>query len=310
VRIEIRPASAAGAGAGPGWPATTGAVVVDGADACFVPRHPFLAGTTYAVRVDGTETLLHRAGIDTPATAHVVGIHPTCPTVPRNLLRCYVEFDRPMSEGFAARSVRLIEANGTELVDALLPTEPELWDGARRRLTVLLDPGRIKRGLVGHRAVGYPLPTGGDVRLVIDERMRDADGRPLRAAAQRSYRVGADERRPIDPTAWTVPPPPTGTGDDLVVRFDRPLDHALLGRCLRVLDPLGAPVPGRATPGPQDRSWRLSPARPWRAGEHRLVVDPVLEDLAGNSVTRVFDRELDRPGGRTPPPASVPFLLA
>jgi hypothetical protein len=27
-----------------------------------------------------------------------------------------------------------------------------------------------------------------------------------------------------------------------------------------------------------------------------LVVDPALEDLAGNSVTRVFDRDLTRPG--------------
>jgi hypothetical protein len=36
------------------------------------------------------------------------------------------------------------------------------------------------------------------------------------------------------------------------------------------------------------------PAAPWTDAVHRLAVEPVLEDLAGNSVARVFDRDLDR----------------
>jgi hypothetical protein len=43
-----------------------------------------------------------------------------------------------------------------------------------------------------------------------------------------------------------------------------------------------------------------------------VLIDPVLEDIAGNSVLRVFDRDLDRPehdpesrGG-----VSVPFVVA
>jgi hypothetical protein len=37
---------------------------------------------------------------------------------------------------------------------------------------------------------------------------------------------------------------------------------------------------------------------------HRLVVDPVLEDLAGNSALRVFDRPVAQ-GGDGPPPELV-----
>jgi hypothetical protein len=46
-------------------------------------------------------------------------------------------------------------------------------------------------------------------------------------------------------------------------------------------------------------------------GVHHLVVDPVLEDVAGNSVGRVFDRDLTSPAddGREPGPVRVPFLL-
>src|ERR1700751_4509734 len=36
----------------------------------------------------------------------------------------------------------------------------------------------------------------------------------------------------------------------------------------------------------------VTPREPWVPESHPLFVDPVLEDLAGNSVSRVFDRDL------------------
>ena len=38
--------------------------------------------------------------------------------------------------------------------------------------------------------------------------------------------------------------------------------------------------------------WWFEPASPWRAGRYQLVVDSFQEDLAGNSLVRVFDRDL------------------
>ncbi len=125
--------------------------------------------------------------------------------------------------------------------------------------------------------------------------LRDAAGAPLAAGAERRYAVGPDERRHVDPARWELAVPPAGGTGPLVVTFDRPLDHGLLARCLHVTGPGGAGVDGAAQAGPQERSWRLTPGAPWAAGPHRLVIDPVLEDLAGNSVSRVFDRDLSRP---------------
>jgi hypothetical protein len=62
-----------------------------------------------------------------------------------------------------------------------------------------------------------------------------------------------------------------------------------------VTGPGGTRVDGTPQPGPADRSWQLVPRAAWAAGAHRLVIDPVLEDLAGNSAGRVFDRDLSRP---------------
>ncbi len=282
-----------------------GRLVVDGGDVCFVPRFGFVPGTTYAATVDGTEiTSLVLPRPVVAATAEVVAIHPTASVVPRNLLRCYVTFSAPMSEGDAAAHVRLVDDAGVPLPDALLPVEYELWDADRRRLTVLLDPARIKRGLAGHVAEGYPLRAGTPIRLVVDTGFRDAHGGPLRGPAQRRYDVGEDLRGHVRPRAWALTAPAAGSVDPVSVEFDRPLDHGLLRRCLRVIGPDGARVGGVAQPLAGERSWRLTPALPWQRERYVLEVDPVLEDVAGNSVRRVFDRDLadaaDEPGGSAP----------
>jgi hypothetical protein len=280
-------------------------------DICFIPRFAFVDGTAYAVVIDGaTVAVLDRPTVGGPATTEVADIRPTTREVPRNLLRLYVSFSAPMQEGCAAANVRIVSDNGGEMIEgALLATERELWDPDRRRLTVLLDPARIKRGLVGQREVGYPLRQGATIRLVVDAGFLDATGLPLRAGAEQRYEVGGDERGHVDPEGWTLTAPASDTLDGLTASFDRPLDHGLLARGLRVIGADGHEVEGTAEIGPEERSWRWRPLTPWVRGRHRLAVDPLLEDLAGNSVTRVFDRDMTRPEDdpRTSEPVVVTF---
>ncbi|HEY6533191.1 MAG TPA: hypothetical protein VIY72_12855, partial [Acidimicrobiales bacterium] len=165
-----------------------GQVVVEGDDLCFVPRFAFVEGTAYSVVVDREPVAeLVRPRPPRPATTEVTAIHPGCDEVPRNLLRLYVEFSAPMSEGQASTHLALVDEEGGEMAHALLVVEDELWDGARRRLTVLLDPARIKRGLVPHRELGYPLRQGETFRVDIGEGFLDATGAPLRHGARRRY---------------------------------------------------------------------------------------------------------------------------
>jgi hypothetical protein len=291
--VRVFPGTAAAAG---GLPPMAGRLVPDGADLCFVPRFAFLDGTAYTVTVGGTTAaVLVRARPGQVAVTKVTAIRPTAAEVPCNLLRLYVWFSAAMSEGCAAEYVRLARDDGDPITGALLPTEHELWDSSRRRLTVLLDPARIKRGLAGHQEAGYPLRPGEPFRLIVGSGFRDAQGLPLRAPAQRRYHVGGEERRHVDPRTWVLTVPPAGTSEPLRVTFGRPLDHGLLTRCLRVSGPDEQLVDGTARIGPGERSWQLVPHRDWASGSHRLIVDPVLEDLAGNSVSRVFDRDLTHP---------------
>ncbi len=78
------------------------------------------------------------------------------------------------------------------------------------------------------------------------------------------------------------------------MEFDRPLDHALLQHSLWVTDAVGVALAGQGSAGPGERCWRFEPQSPWEEGQHQVTVDPRLEDLAGNSLIRVFDRDLMR----------------
>ena len=279
-----------------------GSFKTDGTGICFVPRFPFLDGTSYSLvvgsvtdeRDPGTPEIwtIKRPAGPGEATTDVLGIYPSAHELPVNQLKFYIHFSNSMSEGWAAHAVRVHRADNGDRLDGVFLMEPELWDRARRRLTLLLDPGRIKRGLAPNMEAGYPLMEGVPVVVIIDAEFRDATGRPLRTGAERRYEVGAPVRVRVESANWRYHYPTAGSTDPLTVEFDRPLDYALLRHCLWVNDAAGVPVLGRGSVGSSEWSWWFEPEAPWEEGRYALIVDPRLEDLAGNSLIRVFDRDL------------------
>lgn len=268
----------------------------------FTPRFVFVDGVRYVLLVDGqpAASLLRPAAPPPPPTT-VTGIFPTGTTVPVNVLRLYLHFSAPMSEGFAARAIRLTdEKTGTPIADALLDFTHELWDPARTRLTVLFEPGRIKRGLVPHMEMGYPLVTNRPVVLHVDTAFKDAKGQPLEEGYSRRWQVGPPLVTRVDPALWQITRPAAGSTAGLLISFDRPLDRALAGRCLHVRDAEGLPLAGEAHLTAGERMWTFKPAQAWPAGAV-LAVETRLEDVCGNSVLRPFDRDLtteaDTPAG-------------
>lgn len=284
---------------GPDLVPTAGSWERSGDEARFTPRFAAPPGTEFAIvwRIPHEEASWRELarvrvprGESIPRTV-VERIDPGGHEVPANLLRLSVTFSSVMEEGSAADHIALVDESGSALPGALLEMPPELWDRDRRRLTVLLEPGRIKRGLQPHLQAGPPLREDGEVTLVVDPGMRDANGSPLAAGARRTYRVGPPIRSRIDPTSWGVSWP-TAPADPVSVRFDRPLDRALVRRYLRVRDTGGTPIAGGAVLDESALYWAFTPAT--AASGLTLAVDSRLEDLAGNSVRSVFDRDLER----------------
>ena len=316
-RVAVLPAKVLeGAGDFREVPSVAGRFFVERDAVCFVPRFPFMDGTAYSLlvgvrgRLNSPEVwTIQRPSAQLALAMEVVAIYPTAAEVPVNLLKVYIHFSGPMSEGWADHEVKVCrEDTGEALEGAFLPPDPELWDRARRRLTMLMDPGRIKRGLVPNLEAGYPLTEGVPVRVEIGAEYRDARGQPLNTGGKRSYRIGPALRSRIDPGRWRLTAPGVGSRRPLLVEFDRPLDHALLQHSLRVCGSEGTPLHGRGEVGAAESSWTFTPASPWKDGEYRLVVNSKLEDLAGNTAVRVFDRDVTVAGEA--PSESGPIVVA
>lgn len=280
-------------------PAVAGRWALAGSRLSFTPRHPLVAGMSYRVRWQPPgrrEPVLVSVRIPAPvltATTEVIGVFPSSGDVPENLLKIYVQFSAPMRRGEAARHLRLRDGTGNRVETPFVAPEQELWDPASTRLTLILDPGRIKRGVGPNKALGAPLRAGEGYTLEIDREWSDGRGAPLRDGFSHRFTAGAPDHDAPSIEAWQLSAPAGGTAP-LAVRFPEPLDRALLESALEVRCGEIA-VEGEIAVGEGEREWRFTPREPWPSGACELRVATVLEDLAGNSLRRAFETGYDEP---------------
>jgi len=275
----------------------------------FTPRHALLAGERYRARlVVGKRPVT--ADYSAPAKK-IVGapavekVFPTTDALPANQLKFYVYFSRPMRETQTIfDNIRLLDDKGKEIEDPWRRTQ--LWSKDGKRLTLWIHPGRIKKGVNLREQIGPVLEPDRAYVLQIDGKIQDADGVPLGKTTEKKFTTKKAERTFVLVEDWELTPPKQGTRDALTLTFPRPLDHALLQRLVTVVDKDKKPVAGRVTVGKEEKSITFVPAEPWRDQDYRVVVDPQLEDLAGNTPEQLFD--VDNTVPETPPkPQTLKF---
>ena len=293
----------------------------------FTPQFPLATGIRFCARFDvsffaaltgggraslpAIELAFSMPEPDVEPSAHVEAVYPSAEVIPENLLRLYVHFSAPMREQPVAGMVRLlVEGAPVELTFVEVPGG--LWDRDHRRLTLLFHPGRIKRGVEPHETMGPPLRQGKHYRLEVSGSLLDAQGFPLKQPFHTSYRVGAADRTSPDPTAWRLTSP-ADSRSPVVLELPEPMDYALMLRMVGVQNRQGDFVRGEARLSSGETRWSFTPDEPWQQGPYKIVIDPTLEDLAGNSPFRLFDSE---PGAGTmrgaiePGPIALPFTVA
>lgn len=228
----------------------------------------------------------------TPST-RVVHLYPSSPTWPANTLKLYLEFSAPMATNEAYAHLAIKDDHGAIIEKPFVEIDQELWDPSHRRLTVLFDPGRIKRGLIDNEKSGPPLAPGRDVTLVVDPGWRDAAGAPLAEGFKRVIHVSPALREPVRMKDWRLTAPASSVAD-LVLAFPRPLDNALARRVIRVRRD-GQDIAGKVTLEDDEIIWRFTPVIPWAPGRYQVHVEGIIEDLAGNRLGRVFDVDNQNP---------------
>jgi hypothetical protein len=289
----------------------------------FEPYFPFEAGVRFRATFD--PRLLGRAELSevlnlefslprerSGARARVKHVFPSGDALPENLLRFYACFSRPMQRGRAEEQIRLLSPDGQPASDVLYRPPVELWDRSMRCLTILLDPGRLKRGVGPHRDLGPPLKAGMAYTLVIGSGMVDTSGRTLGKSFHKAFHVAEPVREPIAIEQWRIRPPPAGSRLPLTLSFPRPLDWALLRHAITVASEGRQPIHGEIAIDRCEGRWKFTPTSPWAAGSYEVRIASSLEDACGNSPLAAFDRPLRSGTGLAFEAAgrSIPFHIA
>lgn len=266
----------------------------------FTPSLPFLPGQRY--RADWTD----RSGLPQHAEFEIQTSNPTIPTVrllpqsplPANALKLYLHFSQPMEQGVFLERLRLVDASGHEVSGPF--RETELWSPDGMRLTVWFHPGRQKTGVNLNADEGPVLHENMRYTLIVGGAWRSTAGAALGKDVSFDIQAGpADHNSPgID--RWEIIAPKAGTRDPLAVRFDEPLDTAMLKTALTVHRAAGDAVLLEIDVAPDGRSWQARPVEPWQQGRHELRAVPDLEDLAGNSLARLFEVDVTQAEGSRP----------
>jgi hypothetical protein len=205
----------------------------------------------------------------------VTSFQPSAPVLPANTLRFYIAFDRPARGLVHQRDLELLDSKGMTVENAFMDFGQELWSPDGKRLTVLFDPGKIKRGVEAPHFELAPLKESEIYKVILGK-------------AQHVFRVGPAIRERIEPALWVISTAgaPARSVD---IKFDRVMDPALLEDQLRVEDEESRPVSGIMRVIDGGRGIRFEPPRPFKKGNYQINVSPILEDAAGNRITAALD---------------------
>ena len=291
-------------------PPIVGTYTVESDSLRFTPRFKIRPGLTYravlrpqaigggaAAKALTREFVIAKPARGAPTT--VTAIYPTATTLPENQLKFYLHFSAPMSRGEAYQHIQLLGDDGKPADLPFLEIGEELWDPSGRRLTLLVDPGRIKRGVKPREELGPVFEAGRNYTLIISKKWRDANGQPLAESFKKQFQAGPPIEKAIATADWKISVPAGGTRQPLRVQFPYPMDHALLQRTLSVTGKNDQTISGEFAVADFERRWEFIPSESWQPGNYNLVVDTAIEDLAANRIGQPFEVDRLEPIKRT-----------
>ena len=207
----------------------------------FLPYFPFEKGMTYVVKAKHADAEIayslqsFQVGKKPPVDeAKVVNIYPSASELPENLLRFYIYFNTPMKKGQALNYIQLEDTAGNIDKQAFMEFKQELWSPDGKRLTLLFDPGRIKRGVSTNMELGPALLEGKRYKLAISGAWEDVHGQKLELKTTKEFTVSKAYRQYIEVKEFVIHEPEVNSHDPLSIDFDRIMDHALIQSMIRI----------------------------------------------------------------------------
>ena len=278
----------------------------------FEPVVPFTQGQHYEIRSKNARLYAFELPVmPAGAKATLKAIYPTKDSLPENLLKIYLQFDQPMQAvGNALDYITVIDQNTDEEVEVFLELESELWNKQHDRLTLWLDPGRIKTDLIPNREKGLPLLKTHHYTLSISKAWKTAKAISLAEDYTKEFVVVARDNSKPNPENWQISTPTADLKVPLEIDFKEPLDAFLALETISVLNEQDEFIDGSFELGQHENSILFSPVNNWKKGSYKILIDQKLEDLAGNNLGRLFDTDLKETDKKIAPAAIYKLNLS
>ncbi len=277
---------------------------------CFTPVLPFSKTHEFGIAQNGKQIANFKVNTtQTTRVPELLVIHPKHDTVPVNILKIYLEFSEPMQHvGSPLDFITIFDTTDSIEVYPFLDVAVELWNKSHTRLTLWFDPGRIKTDLIPNKEKGLPLKESHSYSITIDKNWKSEKGVPLGQSYSKSIHViGKDMERP-NPSNWVITSPEKNTNSPLQISFNEILDPVLALESIQLFHGDSA-LSGNLELSHDGKTMLWEPYDVWKAGDYRIVIHPILEDLAGNNLHSLFDTDLRKPNSNNEMVSSLEFTI-
>jgi hypothetical protein len=261
----------------------------------FTPRFPLAPSTRYLVSYGEFDTVVDVPSAKPLLNGNVKGFWPKADDLlPANALRVYLYFHHPMERSDVMSHITLKSADGKVIPNPFLTTGEELWSKDGLRLTLMIDPGRQKRGMVPNDEEGPVLEPDQKYELTVSKNWKNAQGQPSPMDIKFKITTTAAQIKGLDDAELVLlksnPDMFPATSVNPHVYFKHVMDPELLNRLVWVEDEAGKHVEQWAgTDIARDSITFGSNIKSWPPGKYTVVIEPTLEDICGNRFGLPFE---------------------
>ena len=272
-----------------------GNISLQGDQLTFLPLLPFQVETNYTIVLNNA---FYEFSIPLESNYKILSVknlYPNSSELPSNLLKWYVEFSKPVNPTNIYDHISLIDNRTQKKVDrALLPLETPLLSNDGKLLTLWVEPGRQKRDLGPNKRLGKVLEIGESYTLIIDGNLKDAKGIPMKSDFKFTFKVSEADRTQPNINNWKFDLPKPNTKDALIIHLNDNLDYGSLTHNIKIYNNENNQVEGVFTVDSNNKKVMFSPFNQWKSKSYVLKCNKLIEDVAGNNLERLFDREVQK----------------
>ena len=228
----------------------------------------------------------------------IVAVYPSGDSLPSNILRFYIQFSEPMRENHSLSHILVEGPDGKAMTHVFFDTNEELWNGDRTLLTLLVDPARVKTGLLANEQLGRSFVPGVRYVMTIEAGMVSMRGTKISKPFSKSFVALLPDTAALSVARWKIQTPAAHSSAALRIRFDRNMDYACALDMISIQQPDGIGVKGTRILKQREKLWEFVPVGRWANSNYRLAISTRLEDVSGNNFIASFDHRKD--GGNAP----------